>query len=88
MVHIWHSSPQQGGEGGEERERERRGDAKRGEGTSTLSGSAPLATPYRSVPGFVIAIDAIEPTLMPLPPKISADTLTAGDACDVAAFVN
>jgi len=28
-------------------------------GTTTVSGSAPLATPYSAVPGFVIAADAI-----------------------------
>ena len=32
-------------------------------GTNTISGSAPLATPYNAVPGFVIATDAIESTL-------------------------
>ena len=36
-------------------------------GTTTVSGSAPLATPCRAVPGFAIAADAIEPTLLPLP---------------------
>jgi hypothetical protein len=44
-----------------------------------VSGSAPLATPYSAVPGFAIAADAIEPTLVPLPSLIAADTLTAGD---------
>jgi hypothetical protein len=34
-------------------------------GTTTFSGSAPLATPYSGSPGFVIAADAIEPTLTP-----------------------
>jgi hypothetical protein len=55
-------------------------------GTTTVSGSAPLATPYSAVPGFVIAADAIEPTLT-LWFLISADTLTAGDTCAVALFV-
>ena len=32
-------------------------------GATTLSGSAPFATPYSAVPGFVIATDAIESTL-------------------------
>ena len=36
-------------------------------GTSTVIGSAPFATPYSAVPGFVIAADAIEPTLPLLP---------------------
>ena len=36
-------------------------------GTTTVSGSAPLATPYSAVPGFAIAADAIEPTLLLLP---------------------
>ena len=36
-VHIWHLSPQQGGEGREEeRDRERRGAAKRGEGRGVV----------------------------------------------------
>jgi hypothetical protein len=56
-------------------------------GTFTVSGSAPLATPYSAVPGFAIAADAIEPTLLPLPSVIAADTLTAGDDCAVAVFV-
>ena len=56
-------------------------------GTTTVSGSAPLATPCRAVPGFAIAADAIEPTLLPLPSSIAADTLTAGDDCAVAVFV-
>ena len=55
--------------------------------TSTVSGSAPLATPYSAVPGFAIAADAIEPTLVPLPSLIAADTLTAGDDCAVAVLV-
>ena len=54
-------------------------------GTTTVSGSAPFATPYSAVPGFAIAADAIEPTLPP--PSIAADTLTAGDDCAVAVFV-
>ena len=32
-------------------------------GTTTFSGSAPVATPYRAAPGLTIAADAIEPTL-------------------------
>ena len=56
-------------------------------GTTTVSGSAPLATPYSAVPGFAIAADAIEPTLLLLPSSIAADTLTAGDDCAVAVFV-
>ncbi len=52
-------------------------------GTATKRGSAPFATPYSDVPGFVIAATAIEPT--PLPSV--ADTLTAGDDCAVAGFV-
>ena len=54
--------------------------------TSTVSGSAPFATPYRAVPGFVIEVDAIEPTLLLLPSSILAITLTAGDVCAVAVF--
>jgi hypothetical protein len=50
----------------------------------TESGSAPFATPYSAVPGFVIAADAIEPTLPLLPSSIAANTLTAGDACAAA----
>ena len=53
-------------------------------GTTTVSGSAPLATPYSAVPGFAIAADAIDPMLLPLPSSIAADTLTAGDDCAVA----
>jgi hypothetical protein len=56
-------------------------------GTTTSSGSAPSVTPYRSVPSFVIGADTIEPTLLPLPSLISADTLTAGDDCAVSVFV-
>ncbi len=52
-------------------------------GTSTKRGSAPFATPYSDVPGFVIAATAIEPTLL----ASVADTLTAGDDCAVAGFV-
>jgi hypothetical protein len=48
-------------------------------GTTTVSGSAPSATPNRAPPGFVISADAIEPTLLPLPSSISARTLTDGD---------
>jgi len=33
-----------------------------------------------AVPGFVIAADAIKPTLLLLPSSIAATTLTAGDA--------
>ena len=47
----------------------------------TVSGSVPFATPYSAVPGFVIAADAIEPTLLLLPSSIAANTLTDGDAC-------
>ena len=57
------------------------------EGTNTSRGSAPFATPYKGVPGFVIAPDAIEPTLLLLPSTIAATTLTAGDDCAVAVFV-
>jgi hypothetical protein len=46
-----------------------------------VSGSSPFAVPYSVVPGFVIAADAIEPTLLLLPSLIAADTLTAGDDC-------
>jgi hypothetical protein len=56
-------------------------------GTTTVSGSAPLDTPYSAVPGFAIAADAIEPTMVPLPSLITADTLTAGDDCAVAVLV-
>ena len=52
-------------------------------GTATKRGSAPFATPYSDVPGFVIAATAIEPTLL----ASVADTLTAGDDCAVAGFV-
>ena len=57
-------------------------------GTSTVSGSAPFATPYSAVPGFVIAEDAIEPTLLLLPSSIAAITLTDGDVCAAAVFVS
>jgi hypothetical protein len=56
-------------------------------GTSTVSGSAPLATPYRAFPGLSIATVAIEPTLLPLPSSISADTLTIGETCAESGFV-
>jgi hypothetical protein len=46
----------------------------------TVIGSAPFANPYSAVPGFVIAADAIKPTLLLLPSSIAATTLTAGDA--------
>ncbi len=42
-----------------------------------------MATPYRVVPGLVIAATAIEPALL----ASAADTLTAGDDCAVAGFV-
>jgi hypothetical protein len=57
-------------------------------GTTTVSGSAPLATPYSAVPGLAISADAIELTLLPLASLISADTFTAGDACAESGFVN
>ena len=50
-------------------------------GTATVSGSAPLATPYKAVPALAIATLAIEPTAL-LPSVMVAATLTAGDACD------
>ena len=56
-------------------------------GTTTLSGSVPFATPYSAAPSFVIAADAIEPTLLPPPSLISADTLTAGATCAESGFV-
>jgi len=52
-------------------------------GIATKRGSVPLATPYRDVPGFVIAANAIDPILL----ASVADTLTAGDDCAVAGFV-
>jgi hypothetical protein len=55
-------------------------------GTTTVSGSAPLATPYSAVPGLSIAAFAIKPTLT-LWFLISADTLTAGDDFAPALFV-
>jgi len=48
--------------------------------TVTVIGSAPFANPYSAVPGFAIAADAIEPTLLLLPSSIAATTLTAGDS--------
>jgi hypothetical protein len=57
-------------------------------GTTTFSGSAPFGTPYRAAPGLTIAADAIEPTMSPLAALISADTLTTGESCAVALFVN
>ena len=48
-------------------------------GTATVNGSAPLATPYSAVPGFTIAADAIDPTLLLLPSSIAPTTLTDGD---------
>ena len=56
-------------------------------GTTTFSGSAPVATEYSDVPGFVIAADTIEPTLLPIASLIAADTLTAGDSCAESGFV-
>ena len=57
-------------------------------GTTTVSGSAPLATPYSAFPCFCNAAFAIEPTLT-LPSLISADTLTAaGDDCASSGFFN
>jgi len=52
-------------------------------GTATKRGSAPFATPYSDVAGFVIAAAPIEPTLL----ASVADTLTTGDDCAVAGFV-
>ena len=47
-------------------------------GFTTVSGSAPLVTPYRLVPGFAIAALTIDPMLL-LPSVSAACTLTAGD---------
>jgi hypothetical protein len=52
-------------------------------GTTTKRGSAPLATPYSAVAGFVMAAWAMEPTLF----ASAAATLTAGDGCPSAVFV-
>ena len=56
-------------------------------GSTTVSGSAPLVTPYTAVPGFTIAALAIDPML--LPPSVSAAcTLTAGDVRSDVGLVN
>jgi hypothetical protein len=55
-------------------------------GTATVSGSIPLATPYNEVPYMVIAASAIEPTTMPFPSWILADTLTDDNVWAVALF--
>jgi len=49
-------------------------------GTTTVSGSAPLATPYSAVPGFAIA----EYAVVEVP---DAAMLIVGDDCAVAGFV-
>jgi hypothetical protein len=49
-------------------------------GTTTVSGSAPFATPYSSVPGFVIAADA----MVAVP---DAAMFIVGDAVALAGFV-
>ena len=49
-------------------------------GTSTVSGSAPFATPYSAVPGFVIAADA----MVAVP---DASTFIVGDVVALAGFV-
>ena len=56
-------------------------------GTTTVSGSAPLVTPYTAVPGFAIAALAIDPMLL-LPSVSAACTLTAGDVRSDVGFVN
>ena len=56
-------------------------------GTTTVSGSAPLVTPYTAVPGFAIAALAIDPMLL-LPSVSAACTLTAGDVRSDGGFVN
>jgi len=63
------------------------GDTEVTSGATTWSGSAPLATKYKAVPGFSIAACAIVPTLLPLPSSIAAITLTDGDTWAVAVFV-
>ena len=55
-------------------------------GTTTVSGSAPLATPETAVPGFAIAALAIDPMLL-LPSVSAACTLTAGDVRSDVGFV-
>jgi len=55
-------------------------------GATTVNGSAPRATPYSAVPGFVIAAPNIEPTLPPLACRIAAATLTTGDVWSPAIF--
>ena len=55
-------------------------------GTTTVSGSAPLVTPYTAVPGFAIAALAIDPMLL-LPSVSAACTLTAGDVRSDVGFV-
>ena len=56
-------------------------------GFTTVSGSAPLVTPYRLVPGFAIAALAIAPMLL-LPSVSAASTLTSGDVRSDVGFVN
>ena len=56
-------------------------------GSTTVSGSAPLVTPYTAVPGFTIAALAIDPMLL-LPSVSAACTLTAGDVRSDVGFVN
>ena len=53
---------------------------------TTVSGSAPLVTPYTAVPGFAIAALAIDPMLL-LPSVSAACTLTAGDVRFDVGFV-
>ena len=58
-------------------------------GICTLKGSEPLGTPYRSVPGLVITVAAIKPTILPpllIPSSIVACTLTEGETCCVSEF--
>ena len=54
---------------------------------TTVSGSAPLVTPYTAVPGFAIAALAIDPMLL-LPSVSAACTLTAGDGPGSPGFFN
>ena len=54
---------------------------------TTVSGSAPLVTPYTAVPGFAIASLAIDPMLL-LPSVSAASTLTSGDVRSDVGFVN
>ena len=56
------------------------------EGSNTVKGSAPLATPNRAVPGLIIAVCMIKPMLLLLS-LIEATTLTAGDVWAVAVLV-